>query len=70
MILGKKKVLFFLFFYLIFNFSNLNADNHNIYEVLEIIATIHFIVTGLSLLFLFVAYNEIIIHESINYSCW
>ena len=37
MILGKKKVLFFLFFYLIFNFSNLNADNHNIYEVLEII---------------------------------
>ena len=33
------------------------------YEVLEIIATIHFIVTGLSLLFLFVAYNEIIIHE-------
>ena len=37
MILGKKKVLFFLFFYSIFNFSNLNADNHNIYEVLEII---------------------------------
>ena len=33
------------------------------YEVLEIIATIHFMVTGLSLLFLFVAYNEIIIHE-------
>ena len=33
------------------------------YEVLEIIATIHFLVTGLSLLFLFVAYNEIIIHE-------
>ena len=33
------------------------------YEILEVIATIHFIVTGLSLLFLFIAYNEIIIHE-------
>ena len=33
------------------------------YEVLEVISTIHFIVTGLSLLFLFIAYNEIIIHE-------
>ena len=32
-------------------------------NVLEVIATIHFIVTGLSLLFLFIAYNEIIIHE-------
>ena len=33
------------------------------YEVIDIIATIHFMVTGLSLLFLFIAYNEIIIHE-------
>lgn len=33
------------------------------YELLEILATVHFIVTGLSLLFLFIAYNEIIIHE-------
>ena len=33
------------------------------YEIIEIIPTIHFMVTGLSLLFLFIAYNEIIIHE-------
>tara|TARA_B100000902_G_C27291629_1_gene907485 strand:+ start:520 stop:1086 length:567 start_codon:yes stop_codon:yes gene_type:complete len=33
------------------------------YEVLNVLATIHFIVTGLSLLFLFIAYNEIIILE-------
>ena len=33
------------------------------YEIIEIVPTIHFMVTGLSLLFLFIAYNEIIIHE-------
>ena len=33
------------------------------YEIIEIIPTIHFMVTGLSLLFLFIAYNEIFIHE-------
>ncbi len=37
MLLAKKKVIFILFFYLIFNFTSLKADNHNIYEVLEII---------------------------------
>lgn len=33
------------------------------YEFISIIPTIHFMVTGLSLLFLFIAYNEIIILE-------
>ena len=33
------------------------------YEILSLLATIHFIVTGLSLIFLFIAYNEIIILE-------
>ena len=35
----------------------------NTYEFISIIPTIHFMVTGLSLLFLFIAYNEIIILE-------
>ena len=34
------------------------------YEIINILPTIHFMVTGLSLLFLFIAYNEIIILES------
>ena len=33
------------------------------YEVFDILPTLHFMVTGLSLLFLFIAYNEIIILE-------
>ena len=33
------------------------------FEVITILPTIHFMVTGLSLLFLFIAYNEIIILE-------
>ena len=33
------------------------------YEIINILPTIHFMVTGLSLLFLFIAYNEIIILE-------
>ena len=33
------------------------------YKIINILATIHFMVTGLSLLFLFIAYNEIIILE-------
>ena len=33
------------------------------YDLIRILPTIHFIVTGLSLLFLFIAYNEIIILE-------
>ncbi len=33
----KKNLLFLIFFYLVFNISTLKADNHNIYEVLEII---------------------------------
>ena len=33
------------------------------YEVISILPTIHFMVTGLSLLFIFIAYNEIIILE-------
>ena len=33
------------------------------YDLISILPTIHFMVTGLSLLFLFIAYNEIIILE-------
>ncbi len=33
------------------------------YEVISILPTIHFMVTGLSLLFIFIAYNEILILE-------
>jgi ABC-type uncharacterized transport system permease subunit len=33
------------------------------YEIISILPTIHFMVTGLSLLFIFIAYNEIIILE-------
>ena len=33
------------------------------YEVITILPTIHFMVTGLSLLFIFIAYNEILILE-------
>ena len=33
------------------------------YEFISVLPTIHFMVTGLSLLFLFIAYNEIIILE-------
>ena len=33
------------------------------FKVITILPTIHFMVTGLSLLFLFIAYNEIIILE-------
>ena len=33
------------------------------YEIISILPTIHFMVTGLSLLFIFIAYNEILILE-------
>ena len=33
------------------------------YEVITILPTFHFMVTGLSLLFIFIAYNEILILE-------
>ena len=56
----KEKSLYFAGFIAAFSYVLIYLAT---YETISIMPTIHFMVTGLSLLFIFIAYNEIIILE-------
>ncbi len=56
----KEKSLYFAGFIAAFSYVLIYLAT---YEIISIMPTIHFMVTGLSLLFIFIAYNEIIILE-------
>ena len=58
--IAKEKSLYFAGFIGAFSYVLIYLAT---YEIISIMPTIHFMVTGLSLLFIFIAYNEIIILE-------